>query len=368
MPLTVGNRVVMILAVMYYQNARRLHPSFAQRFRRWEKAFGNHGITVDSPSNDGYLLRIVVEGCQLIFPADALPFNSAASQLLARDKLATYQVLTNSGIPVPAGIVFFAKEHRGMPTRVEECLLYDTLAERLLKQFPDFSDNRQPLVVKPGRESYRTGVQCCRTLHGILKAAREVLPYCYYGFVQEFIPPDEYRIVILDEVVLLKYLKHGTPLTGDGRSTQNELIEAFNARVRRNPSDEPLIDIANLPPLKGREWVLTNMPQKGEVLEVALETSELSQGSYPEIVEEVPGDILQIALCAHRTLGLRYSGIDIRLPVGTEASVILEVNGNPGYDWLEIYEPELVENVTEQLASKIIELARPTGSDTSLLL
>lgn len=347
----------------YYGDARRPHPYFEARFRRFKAAFEKLGfLPIESPSGDDYLVRVILDGRPLVFSAEALPINSAAAQMLARDKLSTYQILIGSGVRVPRGLAFFAAVDRGRPTGVEEHLLVGNLRPRLVAAFPEVMHSSCRMVVKPGRESHGIGVGFPCGLQRVLEAAPKVLEYGRYGLVQEFVDGNEYRIVILDESVLVKYRKHGARLVGDGTQTERELVLTFNALHRRSAYDKALLDLENLPPLAGgRLWDLDYVPAKGEVLELAVETHNLSQGAWPEVVEEVPGDGLRVALQAHRALGLRYSGVDLRVPEGGLQSVILEVNANPGFDHLERYEPELVAQIAERVASKIVETSGQLG-------
>jgi D-alanine-D-alanine ligase-like ATP-grasp enzyme len=341
---------------MSYVTANSLHPYFRSFYLRYERAFQRAGASVDSPSGDGYLLRATLGGKAIILSADSLPLNSAVAQFIARDKLSTYQIAERIGIPIPKGIAFFAEIDRGLPTRVSDRLLVQHLDTALSKAFAEELGGGVALVVKPGRESKGIGISVCRDIAKVIADARAVLQYGRYGLVQEFVHGVEYRIVILDDSVLVSYIKHNPRLIGDGISTEEELIVRFNAATQRYPDSPPAIDLSDLPPLKADcEWNLKSVLAEGDILELALETANLSRGSWPQLTNEPPESVVTTARMAHQAAGMRFSGCDVRLTRAGKA-VLLEINGNPGFNHLEQYSRDAVDAVTTPVVERILQL------------
>lgn len=343
---------------MPYRTADELSTYLGSAYRRLKPALEQFGAQVDSPSGDGYLIRVELDKHQVVFSVEGLPINTASAHLLARDKLATYQLLEAGDVRVPCGLPVFDASYRGLPSRVDEGLQLSNIERALRRTFGDISEESL-FIVKPSRESHAVGVNLCRGLQSVHPAVVDALRYGRCAIVQEFVPGIEYRVVLLDDDVLVKYRKHNPSLFGDGASTERQLIDAFNVRLRRTPEDPPILNPSDLPPLQGgKRWSLDGVPPKGEILELALETQNLSHGAWPEILEDLPGDILDVCWQAHSLLGLSYSGIDIRLASGERNAVVLEVNGNPGFTFLERYAPELVKEVAHRLAERIVSIVR----------
>ena len=341
-----------------YCDATELHPGFGPRMQRWKRAFEKLGAEIESPSGDGYVLRVSKGQSALCFPSDALPLNSASGHALARDKLATYQLLERHGVRVPAGVGFFAVLSRERSNRVERERLITNLEPAVLGALPGLrADPQTRLIVKPSAESHGIGVRLCRGMEEVQAAAAETLKYGRCGLVQEFVEGPEYRVVLLDGEVLLAYCKRNPILKGDGRSTERELIADFNRSLGAQSGS---LDTGNLPPLEAREWQLDRVPEEGEILELGVELQNLCHGSWPELLTAIPDPILEICWRAHRVLGLRYSGIDVRMAPG-QPPTVLEVNGNPGYDFLERTQPELVGRVIDKLAFEIARVMTGSG-------
>jgi glutathione synthase/RimK-type ligase-like ATP-grasp enzyme len=284
---------------MTYRATGPVLPNLETTYTRLARAFGRLGWTMTTPSGDGYVRRVVRDECSIVFTGDCLPLNHAAAHFIAQDKLASYQILSECGVAVPRGLAFFAETHHGKRIGVPLGALLDALPAALSRVFPAPISAESPLVVKPGRESRGAGVRVCRTLAGVLEAARAALGYGHYGLVQEFVPGPEYRVALLDDELLVAYRKE--PPASDS-------------------------DILNL-----------------------------SHGARPELVPNLPNAIVELARRASRVLGLRYSGVDVRHPGGSAEPVIIEVNGNPAFDLLSAFHPELGEEITLRIASAVVE-------------
>jgi glutathione synthase/RimK-type ligase-like ATP-grasp enzyme len=255
---------------------------FGDEFKNLQAAFAKKGISLDSPSKDGFLRSFSRNGKKVFFTADALPLNCASARSLAHDKLATYQALIEEGIAVPKGIAFFASEFHSRQTKAEPQLHLENLSKAVHEYFPNLMDMDFKVIIKPGQGSRGYMVNVCKTLFEIQLCAKSILAVCHYGLVQEYIEGPEYRVVILDDRPIVVYQKTESPF----------------------------------------ETKENNDPVRGD-MGVSIPLNEAS----PKIIN--------IAIKASRVLGLRYSGVDICLPLNARSAIILEVNSSPGFDALE---------------------------------
>jgi hypothetical protein len=114
-----------------------------------KQAFEGLGAQVDSPSGDGYLLRVQLENRTIIFSLEALPLNNVAADRLAHDKLATYQILSNLGVQIPRGVAFFAQQNSTEDTcqSVETARLATAqLSSVLLEEFPELASEEKHIA------------------------------------------------------------------------------------------------------------------------------------------------------------------------------------------------------------------------------
>jgi cyanophycin synthetase len=332
--------------------------SFEAGYERLRRVCWCLGLECDSPSGDGYIRRIAAPHGPIVFVAEATPLNSAAAQLLARDKLGAYQVLVQSGVVVPHGTAVFAREYEGRETGVEPRYTIDEALVRLPEVLPEIRDLEARVLVKPGRESRGRGVSWCSGLDQTLERVRSLFTLGRYALVQRIVDGPEYRVAILNSTPLVAYEKLPPALDGDGRSTVRELIRRFNEVHRKPADDEPLLEPNTLPPIRGvRQWTLDDVPAVGDSLVLSVATYNLSRGGRVQL-EPVPSDVIDTALGAHRALGMRYSGVDVRRPSGGGPPVVIEVNGNPVFDELAKSEGDLVDHITAEVVRAIVAADR----------
>jgi cyanophycin synthetase len=321
-----------------------LNPAYAVTYIRYEAAFARLGARLTTPSGDGFVRALEVGGRTAPYIAEAHLLNSAAAAAIARDKLATYQVLAGAGISVPAGLPFFAEASRGVALRVPEALRIDHLAEVL----PGVVASKR-VVVKPGMEAKGRGVHVCVGMSEVLDAARDVLTYGHFGLAQAYVPGPEYRVAVLGGEVLVCYAKRPPRLGGSG--TIRARLAAYNATAK-----EPL-PTHLAPPFVHGAWGLDDTPEEGAELEL-LGATNLSRGAAPEPMDAPPAALLDAALRAHAAVGLELSGIDLRWPDRAAPPIVLEVNDNPGFEVLGKLHPATLDAIVARIAAAIVARLR----------
>ncbi|MBI4262661.1 hypothetical protein HY624_04000 [Candidatus Uhrbacteria bacterium] len=268
-----------------------LHPAFASSYKRLAAACSRFGATLESPSGDGYVRRLMYHRKSIVFTAEALPLNTAAAQALARDKIATYQLLEAARLPIPHWFPFFGKRHLDIITNTDPGMHLKNLTARLQQHFPHFLVSQLPhLIVKPGRSSGGNGVARCTTMDEILRAAKHSLEFSYSGVVQEYVDGTDYRVVFLNNKLLVM--------------THDEQTKIF----------------------------------------------------FDDVIST---DVHDFVSKAQQALGLRYGSLDLRKKADG-SFVILELNGNPGFDRLEKFAPDRVATITNTILHELIALLSTT--------
>jgi glutathione synthase/RimK-type ligase-like ATP-grasp enzyme len=217
-----------------------------------------------------------------------------------------------------------------------------------------------PCVVKPNSDSFGRGVHVVSNEETFLTTVRSVLALEPSFLVQELIDGIEYRIVVLGDEVYYILEKQALAVTGDGTHTIQELLEAH---------------LANLVAQRGRSFVATrindsrieaylqysgrkreDVPPAGERVQLVLNARG---GGYGVVAADaVPAAVLQAAVDMTHDAGLRYCGLDIKIPPAPDprSYCVLELNPSPdlrGYAGLGGKRREAVERLVFTLLDRM---------------
>ncbi|WP_426244434.1 cyanophycin synthetase [Nocardioides sp. LHG3406-4] len=241
---------------------------------------------------------------------------------IASDKDLTTKLLGAAGLPVP----------KQDSVRTAEDAV--TVADRI----------GYPVVVKPLDGNHGRGV--CLNLQGA-DEVREAFPIAAdqsrrgWVVVESFVTGKDYRCLIINgrmEAIAERVPAH---VVGDGTSTVEQLVELTNADPRRGVGHEKVltrikVDDAAIEVLAGQGHRLDSVPDRGEMVKLAL-TGNMSTGgiSIDRTFEAHPENV-EIAEEAARMIGLDIAGIDficpdITEPVRETGGAICEVNAAPGF-------------------------------------
>src|SRR5699024_8292817 len=208
---------------------------------------------------------------------------------LSDDKYTTKKILTEAGIPVPQG--------KGFP---EDAKNEDIIEFGKKLGFP--------LVVKPTDGSLGWGVitniRDERELLESLIYVREELEYDEV-IVEQYIVGPEYRVYVIEDQVVAAYNRIPANITGDGKSTIEELIHMKNLQRRKNArlSDCLIeIDVEILQFIEEAGYTLESILPKGKTLFVR-EKSNVSIGGDPvDVTEQLSEEIKSIAIRALKAM------------------------------------------------------------------
>jgi cyanophycin synthetase len=238
---------------------------------------------------------------------------------LAGDKEETKDILQAAHLPVPKGIIVYSKEE---------------LSER-------FGEVRPPVVVKPLDGNHGRGVTTnIRTLEGALFGYEVAERISDTVIVEEFIPGDDYRFLVIDYQLVAVAKRVPAHVVGDGKSTIQQLIDTENKNPDRGKRAEHVLALIQVDKITERiladnKLTLDTVLKKGEMLKLK-DTANISAGGTAEDVTDfVHPENKFMAEHIARMFKLNICGIDIvttsvETPITRETGGIIEVNAGPG--------------------------------------
>jgi cyanophycin synthetase len=275
-----------------------------------------------------------------------LQFDDPVILEMAGRKEYVYRLLTERGLRVPEHEIF----------RLDDL----SRAEAFLRQHP------KGCVIKPANgTSSGLGV----TTHILTRSeARKaaVLASLYHAelLIEQMVPGESYRLLVLDGKVIHAVCRRGPRLVGDGKRTVSQLIKAENAnRSRRGEAalgtgrdclftlDYQNLSLSSIPP-EGWEFVVQSV---NDSLQRRVEVRTV----YNEHVTDRICDALKKdAESVADSLGSRFVGVDVitvdpAIPLHESGGAIIEANTTPGlhhhYDSRREAYPEPALKVVEAL-------------------
>ena len=247
------------------------------------------------------------------------PFHDLVSIRLAKDKPLAYRVLEQAQVPIPEHCVIDANDVAS--------------ARALYERFAP------PLVVKPVRGGGGAGVIGeIRTFDQLRRALAHVRRFGRDALFERQIDGDSYRVLLLDGE-LLDVLKRTRPtVTGDGRSTIEELM--FREHERRIALGAAsglkpfMVDLDSLYSIEQAGYHLRSVLSEGTTAVVKTATNFNAKEEIGSNDEHLPESTLEVARRAAGALGCRLAGVDFVTTDATrplvESGAVLEVEPVPG--------------------------------------
>jgi cyanophycin synthetase len=241
---------------------------------------------------------------------------------IAADKAMTKQVLARIGIPVPIGY----------PVQSLEDAI--TIAGIL----------GYPVVLKPrkGNKGILVFIELANERE--LQSAWEMIAGAHPRggvLIEEFLPGEEYRVLVIDGRVVAANHRIPPFVIGDGVSTIQQLVDRENARPERAPPrtggalihikvDEQTVEL-----LARSSRTLASVLPEGERQLIRRASNASGGGSTEEVTDLMHPDNVLICELAARTVGLDIAGIDLVVRDVSESVLetgggVLEINSGPG--------------------------------------
>jgi cyanophycin synthetase len=270
---------------------------------------------------------------------------SALAVDLACDKWATRCLLSESGLPIPAGTVAASWEE----------------VERAVR-FLGF-----PIVIKPVSANQGKGVTS--GIHSLeaAQAAWQLASSWGNVLVEKQVPGQDWRLLVVEGKFAAASLRRPPAVSGDGKSTLGELIARLNEdELRGEGHEKPLtkvpLDEVTIVMLKAQGYNLNSVPAAGVRVQLRQNGNLSTGGVAADATELVHPQNRELAERAARLLGLDVAGVDlicedIAFPLTEQQGAIIEVNAAPGLR-MHLY-PSAGE--ARPVAQEIVSHLFPTG-------
>jgi cyanophycin synthetase len=151
--------------------------------------------------------------------------------------------------------------------------------------------------------------------------------------VEKFIKGENYRILVLGDKVIAAVHRKPPYVTGDGKSTIKQLIEARNIeRINSGMMEIPIDEITETR-LSFDDLTLDSVLENGKSVSVRLNANMSTGGISRECLNELHPYYQELAVKATQALGMKFSGVDLICEDITNPQAghaINEVNFHPG--------------------------------------
>ncbi len=270
---------------------------------------------------------------------------------IACDKEETKYLLEQAEVPVPRGEII--RTEKGL----EDAVRYV----------------RYPLVIKPIDGNHGRGIttnirnweDAVKAFHAAKEVSRSVI-------VEKFIVGEDFRLLVIDYKLVAAAKRTPAGVTGNGKSTIQELIDETNADPRRGYGHEKVltqitIDRITEECIRSAGYTLNSVLAEGEWLKLK-DTANLSTGGTSTDVTDLvhPYNVFMAERIA-RIIGLDICGIDIMAsdlstPLNESGGAVLEVNAGPGFRMHLAPSEGLPRNV----AASVVDMLFPPGSEARI--
>jgi cyanophycin synthetase len=276
--------------------------------------------------------------------------NSQASIELAADKPAVYALLSEAGLRVPEHLAFEARDTKGALAFLTRGAI--------------------PCLVKPARGSGGEGVTGEIRTHGELR--RAVLAASRFArrlLIERQLPGEVFRLLVLDGRVVDVVRRLRPTITGDGRSSVEQLIFAeYDRRIRGDgdPGLKPfVVDLDCILSLKRAGIPLRFVPPAGAVVRLKTVTNYNRPEENHTVRTAIAPALKAEVASAAAVLGLRLAGVDVvsttaALSLASSGGAIIDVNALPAlHHHAHVADPGSATRVAVPILRALLEPPRP---------
>ncbi|RYD82993.1 MAG: cyanophycin synthetase [Sphingobacteriales bacterium] len=238
---------------------------------------------------------------------------------IAGDKMETKELLHSFNIPVPIGVTVY--DRHDLNAAIEEV--------------------GYPIVVKPldgnqGKGATINATDWTCALKGFLGARK----YSKGIIIETFVTGFDYRLLVINKKFVAASLRTPAMVTGDGKSTIQQLINLVNKDPRRGSGHEKVLTKIKVDDMTKRilsdlGLTLSSVLPNEKILYLK-DTANLSTGgTATDVTDEIHPDNIFMAEQIAQIVGLDICGIDVMTtdiskPLKETKGAIIEVNAAPG--------------------------------------
>ncbi|MBC8753052.1 cyanophycin synthetase [Kordia sp. YSTF-M3] len=230
-----------------------------------------------------------------------------------------------------------------------------------------------PLVVKPVNGNHGRGITVDINNYEdavvAFKAAQEISRSV---IIEKYITGDDYRLLVINNVLVAAAKRTPAHVVGDGTSTIQELVDEVNKDPRRGYGHEEVLTMIKINDLTktliaAKGYTLETVLKKDEVM-ILKDTANLSTGGTAEDVTDIvhPANVF-MAERISKIIDLDICGIDVMTsdiskPLEDTGGAVLEVNAGPGFRM----HLAPTEGLPRNVAAPVIDKLFPPGSTSRI--
>jgi cyanophycin synthetase len=232
-----------------------------------------------------------------------------------------------------------------------------------------------PLVIKPIDGNHGRGITVdIQNYEDALQAFHHAKDSSKSGaiIVEKFITGEDYRLLVINNVLVAAAKRTPAHVIGDGKSTVQELIDIVNNDSRRGFGHENVLTKITVNDLtktiiKDAGYTIESVLKKDEKL-ILKDTANLSTGGTAEDVTDIvhPANVA-MAERISKVIDLDICGIDIMStdiskPLSKTGGAVLEVNAGPGFRM----HLAPTEGLPRNVAAPVIDKLFPPGATSRI--
>lgn len=225
----------------------------------------------------------------------------------------------------------------------------------LTKVFEQFNHS---IVVKPDQGIAGRGITILPSKNELNTAWEYCNNYRNEGnvVVEEYIKGTDYRILILGNKAIAVARRVPASISGDGKSTIEELINLKNIKRKSANMSKIVIDEELHRRLNNDGYEIKTIPDKNQKIYLRYNSNMSTGGTTEECLKEAHQYYLKLAVNACKAIGLKFGGVDLITPDITNPTLkhgINEINRAPGLRIHYFPDKGLPQNVAKDIIKAI---------------
>ncbi|GAC1602333.1 MAG: cyanophycin synthetase [Hymenobacter sp.] len=272
---------------------------------------------------------------------------SHAGVEVAGNKNRTKAMLHDAGVPVPRGTTVYSEA--GLRDAIDELGF--------------------PIVTKPLDGNHGKGATIrIMNWHDAVEGLKAAQEYSRSVIVEQFIEGFDFRLLVVNGKLIAAAKRTPAAVTGDGKSTVQQLIARVNEDPRRGIGHEKVLtsikaDKHTLGILKSRGLTLKSVLPAGEILYLKSTANISTGGTATDVTDQMHPYNVLLAERVAGVVGLDICGIDlmatdIAVPLNESRGAVIEVNAAPGFRM----HIAPTEGLPRNVAAPVVDMLFPRGS------
>lgn len=280
------------------------------------------GITVELLDRTNNFLRLTQgEVCHYVRQATKTAVDSYMTFLVMENKQVCKLILHEAGLRVPTGVQ--------VSSAVEAIQYYPLLSAH-------------SVVVKPTTTNFGIGIHFLPypfSEGALVDLVQQGLQHDSTVIIEELFPGEEYRFLVIEDVVEAVCQRIPANVVGDGRHSIAELVAKKNDDPRRGighkrPLEKIQLGSVEFQMLEEQGLSQSSIPKVGEKVFLRRNSNISTGGDSIDRTDDIHPGYKRIAEAAARAVQSRITGIDIiindvAIPPRSDNHCIIEMNFNP---------------------------------------